>query len=469
MTKKTFTYITLIISFYCLIGCKSQNDPTPLTLNSIDKALLKGWWATSLTNNSQTKIYFGEDNFFYQDTVKEAAPIAGFWRTLTNTVAYSAQLNGSIINNFEITKLTANELTFKTGATTATFTKITLPAITSAPISTIAGTGAFGYTGDGGPALSAQISATAGIFVDKTGNIYFCDRGNQVIRKISAADGKITTIAGTGNSSPNSINFADNSPALSIDLADPVAITMDDTQNFYITEALFNRIDKITADGKITCVAGCSTIQGSSGDGGPAKLATFTYPQGLAVDPQGNLYITSDASGKIRKVSNGIITTIAGTGAKNYNGDGISAINANITPFEISINAKGDIYFTEIDNYRIRKITAATGNISTIAGTGIRGGSGDNGLAVNAQVIPLAIKTLANGDVYFTDMSNTVRKIDGSTGIITRVAGTGYKGYTGDGIHAGAYSLDNPYGLATDATGNLYISEVARIRKIATN
>jgi sugar lactone lactonase YvrE len=473
MTRKTFTYITLIISIYCFIACKSQNDPAPPALTTIDKNLLKGWWATPLTNNSQTKIYFGDDNFFYQDTVKDAAPIAGFWRTSNNSIAYSEQLNSAAIRNFEVIKLTATEMELKIGASTSTFTKITQPAITSAPISTIAGTGTYGYTGDGGPALSAQISATAGIYIDKAGNIYFCDRGNLVVRKIAATDGKITTIAGTGNRNIVDPHYIDNSSAISVDLIDPVFLVGDAAGNIYFTESNFSgRISRITPDGK-KCVGGCE-ISGNdfSGDGGLATKASFKLPQGIAFDTNGNIYIADLGNNKIRKISatDGKVNTIAGTGIDSYDGDGGLAANAKITTVDLSINTNGDIYFSDLSNH-IRKITAATGIITTIAGTGISGSKGDGGPAISANIdLPFGIKVLANGDIYFTELANhTIRKIDGTTGIITRVAGTGYKGYTGDGIHASAYSLDSPYGITTDATGNLYVSEAARLRKIATN
>ncbi|RFZ90420.1 hypothetical protein D0C36_21755 [Mucilaginibacter conchicola] len=465
MSKKLFVLSTCIILL--VFSCKNTETPDPVKPGetTIDKTLLTGWWEP--TDKEKPKIYFGDDNFFYQNLAKDIIPVAGFWQTSNDVIKYSVEQNGTSTTQFKVTKLTATTLEFQNGNTKETFSKVNLPAITTPAISTIAGTGVAGYTGDNGSAKSAQMTSATGVVIDKTGNIFFCDRFNRVIRKISAIDGKINTIAGTGNLNQNSLSFTDNSPALSIDLFDLTTLTIDDAQNLYVTEAQVNRIDKITTDGKISCVAGCSTQQGASGDGGPAKLATFTYPHGLAVDAQGNLYIASDANGKIRKISNGIISTIAGTGAKNYNGDGISATSANIMPFDISITTNGDIYFTEIDHNRIRKITAATGIISTVAGTGVSGNSGDNGPAINAQIIPFGIKALPNGDIYFTDLNNIVRKVNGATGIITTIAGTGYNGYTGDGIHASAYSLADPFGITTDTNGNLYIAERNRIRKVA--
>jgi sugar lactone lactonase YvrE len=455
----------------------SPDKPTPVdtthTDPTIDKALLTGWWAP-IKPDLNAKVYFGADNFFFQDTLtKDITPTAGFWHTAHDTIRYSQTFASPALDIFVVSKLTADSLVVKGGVVTVRYYKINQPPITSTAISTIAGTGMLADYPDGVVASATAMWGTFGISITKTGDIYFCDRGWPLIRKISAADGKVTTIAGYYGSSGGAL-YPPNSSAKNASLALPAFLALDNKENVYITESVGNRIGKITAGGKITCLAGCTTgIQsGFSGDGGPATAALLTDPKGIAIDSLGNVYFADAGNYRIRKISaaDGKITTIAGNGNINYSGDGGQAINAGLTVIGLALDAAGNVYFTDVAANRIRKITTATGIITTIAGTGVRRSAGDDGQATSATFnVPYSIHVDATGDIYILDGNNysyVARKIDARTGIITKVAGTGFNGFTGDGIHATGYSLKNPVSITTDAAGNIYIGEEGRIRKI---
>jgi hypothetical protein len=450
----------------------NPTDTTKIPATTIDKALLTGWWAPTVT--TRAKVYFGTDNFFYLDTLsKDSPPTAGFWRTSGDTIKYSQNLNGPSPATYIVNKLTADSLVVTFDAVKTAYHKIGLPAITSTPISTIAGNGIMADYPDGVVASATAMWGTFGLSITKTGDIYFCDRGWGLIRKISAADGKVTTIAGYYGSSGGAL-YPPNSSATNASLALPAFLALDNQENVYVTESVGNRIGKITPGGKITCLAGCTPgIQsGFSGDGGPATAALLNDPKGIAVDSLGNVYFADGSNYRIRKISaaDGKITTIAGNGNFNYSGDGGQAINAGLAALGLSLDAAGNIYFADVAANRIRKIAKATGIITTIAGTGVRGSTGDGGQATSATFnAPYSIHVNATGDIYILDGNNNsyvARKIDAKTGIIKKVAGTGFNGFTGDGIHATGYSLKSPISITTDAAGNIYVGEEGRIRKI---
>src|SRR5581483_2073139 len=277
----------------------------------------------------------------------------------------------------------------------------------------------------------------------------------------------IQTVAGGGTD--------DGRSALAAGLQNPIGVAFDSTGNFYIADYGNNRIRKVSAaTGIITTVAGNGT-QGFTGDGGPADQAALANPSAIALDPGGNLYIADEGNRRIRKVDarNGIITTIAGNGfgpPGNDSGPALSTFFGDIGG--IALNRAGDIFLVDFSRNKIRKITAATGTIAPIAGTGAWGYSGDGGPATSATfrlssdvpnstavALPRSIVIDDSGNVYFADTFNhRVRKIDGS-GIITTIAGNGAAGFSGDGGPAAAASLNEPTGLALDGAGNLMISE----------
>jgi hypothetical protein len=261
-------------------------------------------------------------------------------------------------------------------------------------ITTVAGNGVAGYSGDGGSATDAHLQFPFGVAIGSSGKIYFSDRNNHCVRMVNEA-GIIATIAGTG-------------------------------------------------------------VDGYSGDGGPATLAQIGWPHGIAVDNAGNVYFSG--YGRLRRVdTSGIITTIAGTGTTGYSGDGGPATNANIVlSWGILVDGMGNIYFSQ--TYRVRKIDAA-GIITTVAGTGVSGYGGDGGPATAAQLHGRARLAADNsGNLYIADeQNNRIRKVD-TAGIITTIVGTGVEGYTGDGGAATAADISLPMGLAIDGNGNIYFS-----------
>ncbi|MEU6475374.1 SMP-30/gluconolactonase/LRE family protein [Streptomyces sp. NPDC047017] len=251
------------------------------------------------------------------------------------------------------------------------------------PIRTIAGTGVGGFEGDEGPAVSARLNYPYGIAVDGTGTLYFSDHGNHRIRKITA-EGTITTIAGTGTAGYK----GDNVPATSTQLNWPRGVAVDGAGTVYIADSSNHRVRKVAADGTISTVAGTGRA-GFGGDGGLAASAQLNNPFGLAVDGAGVLYVAEYNGHRIRRITaDGKITTVAGTGVAGTKGDGGLATSAQLNrPQALAVDGTGGLYIADSDNHRVRKV-AADGTISTVAGTGTAGFGGDDEQAASARLTP---------------------------------------------------------------------------------
>ncbi|OGG44698.1 MAG: hypothetical protein A3F84_28760 [Candidatus Handelsmanbacteria bacterium RIFCSPLOWO2_12_FULL_64_10] len=328
-------------------------------------------------------------------------------------------------------------------------------------IATVAGNGTSGYSGDGGAATSASLFAPIGAAVDGAGNLYIVDQNNHCIRKVSTS-GVITTVAGNGTPGYS----GDGGAATSASLNYPYGVAVDGSGALYIGDQNNHRIRKVSASGMITTVAGNGTA-GYSGDGGAATSASLNYPYGVAVDGSGVLYIADRSNHRIRKVStSGVITTVAGNGMPGYSGDGGAATFASLNlPSSVSVDGSGALYIMDRSNHRIRKVSAS-GVITTVAGNGTAGYSGDGGAAASASLnFPSGVFVDESGVLYVADQHNQrIRKVSAS-GEITTVAGNGTAGYSGDGGAATSASLFYPTGVAVDGSGNLYIADHSRVWK----
>lgn len=328
-------------------------------------------------------------------------------------------------------------------------------------ISTVAGTGTGGYNiaDDSGLATAAQLNNPHGIAVDSVGNLYIAELSSHVIRKITAATGIISTVAGTGVLGSS----GDSGLATAAQLNGPTDIAVDSNGNLYVVDSGNNRIRKVTAaTGIITTIAGDGTAS-HTGDGAPATGATLNNPVSVSLDTAGNIYIAEYAGKTVRKITaaTGIITTVAGGGSSGL-GDGGLATAAELTgPDDAVVDAAGNLYISDYDVNRIRKVTATTGIITTIAGTGGYGFSGDLGLATAAEFqSPGYIALDGDGNVYVADYNNNrIRKITASTGIITTVAGTGARASSGDGAAATAAELKGPWAIEFNTAGDLFIAD----------
>ncbi|MEI9980259.1 MAG: Ig-like domain repeat protein [Edaphobacter sp.] len=256
---------------------------------------------------------------------------------------------------------------------------------TTGHITTIAGTSTQGFSGDNGPAIAATFDSPQGLALDSSNDLYIADTHNHRIRRIDAATGIITTIAGTGTPGYS----GDEAPATTAQLNLPTALAFDSGNNLYIADTRNHRIRKITAStGIITSIAGTDT-QGFSGDNGPATAAAIDSPTGLALDSSNNLYLADTHNQRIRRLdaTTGIITTIAGNGAPGYSGDTAAATTATLAlPHGITIDSNGNLYLADTANHRIRRIDAATGIITTIAGNGTQTFAGDIDPALTASL-----------------------------------------------------------------------------------
>ena len=368
-------------------------------------------------------------------------------------------------------------------------------------ITTIAGTGASGYSGDGGMATEASLNLPNGVAVDSSGNLYITDWRNHRVRKVDTS-GTITTVAGNGEKGFS----GDNGNAVDARLHFPRDIEVDGSGNLYIVDSGNDRVRKVDTSGIITSLAtfkfarglaidasgnvyvsdisghrirkvdtmGTATNiagtgeSGFSGDGGAATSARLDYPDGVAVDGSGNLYIADTYNQRIRKVdTSGTITTVAGTGESGFSGDGGLATAARLAaPRGVAVDGSGNLYIVDTVNHRIRKVDTS-GTITTVAGIGESQYSGDDGPATRARLnSPYGTAVDGSGNVYIADTDNhRIRKVD-TLGNITTVAGTGESGFSGDGGLATAARVDSPEGVAVDGSDNLYIADSSRLRRV---
>ncbi|THU32516.1 T9SS type A sorting domain-containing protein [Niastella caeni] len=331
-------------------------------------------------------------------------------------------------------------------------------------ITTIAGTGQGGFSGDSGLAINARVQSPSSITIDTAGNIYFTDF--QRVRKITAATGIINTICGNGTAGYT----GDGGLAINAQLAGPKSITCDDAGNLYIADNNNNVIRKITAaTGIITTYAGTG-VSGSGGDGGPATLAQLAYSYAIAADAAGNLYLSDNNKIRMVKAATGIITTVAGNGA-GYTGDGGHALLATfLNPRYLTVSRAGNLYIHDFNNYVIRKVTGATNIINTYCGNHTVGTSGIGGPVADAQLYQFNSITVDKlNNIYLTDNSNhKVYRIDAANGFINTVAGTGNQGLNhGNGGPATSANIISPTGVATDSTGNFYfLDNGIAVRKV---
>ena len=311
------------------------------------------------------------------------------------------------------------------------------------------------------PGTSASLSAPQAVAVDSTGNVFFVEQ-NAVVR-LDATTGILTLVAGNGTAGFS----GDNGPATSACLSDPSGVVLDAAGDIFIADTANNRIREVI-NGVITTVAGSGypgSAGGFSGDGGPATSAQLNNPYGAAVDSTGNIYIADTNNNRVRKVSNGVITTVAGNGTAGFSGDGGPTTSAQLNyPLDVAVDFAGNVYIADSDNYRVREVT--NGVITTVAGNGTAGFSGDNGPAISAELgLPEGISVDSAGRIYIADeLNNRIRKV--SNGAITTVAGGGTT--LGDNGLATAAQLNAPAGVAVDSLGNLYIADESnnRIRKV---
>jgi len=326
-------------------------------------------------------------------------------------------------------------------------------------ITTIAGNGINAFAGDGGAATNASVSRPAAMAMDVAGNLYIADSDNNRIRKVDT-NGFITTVAGY------SAGYSgDGGAATNAKLFYPYGVAMDTVGNLYIADSINNRVRVVDTNGIIRTVAG-NGIAAYAGDGGAATNASLNTPWSVTADAVGNLFIVDTANNRIRKVAtNGIITTVAGNGTYGYSGDGGPATNANLSsPRGVAVDSVGSLYIADYENNCVRRV-GTNGIITTVAGNGSSGNSGDGGRATNATFQYTAGVALdAAGNLYIVDTGNCrIRKVV-TNGIITTVVGNGSAGYTGDGGAPTNASLYFPYGVMSDAVGNVYIGDTANYR-----
>jgi hypothetical protein len=329
-------------------------------------------------------------------------------------------------------------------------------------IATVAGDGQKGYAGDGASALQAELSGPSGIAFDGAGGFYFADTNNHRIRHVDAS-GVITTVAGNGTAGFT----GDGGSALLSEISSPSSVSSDGAGGFLIADAGNERIRRVDAGGTITTVAGNGRY-GFLGDGGPAVNAQLNYPAEVSPDGSGGYYIADEFNNCVRRVdAGGIITTVAGNEVNGFAGDGGPATDARLNyPTGVASDGAGGFYIADSSNERIRRVDAH-GIITTVAGNGRYGFSGDGGPAVNAQLnYPAEVAANGAGGFFVADSSNErIRQVD-ANGVITTVAGDGHGGFAGDGGPATDARLDSPTGMAIDGTGGILISDTgnARIR-----
>jgi len=398
----------------------------------------------------------------YTTTLSDATP-TGTWSSSNTAIATVG--TGGIV-----TGVAAGNVLISYTASTSCGPASALAEVTvgNPVITTFAGTGTSGFTPNGSAATATAMTTPIHTSIDASGNIYYTDYLNSVVRRISTA-GIVTTYAGNGVTG----YLGDGGPATNARLDNPAGTAIDAAGNLYIADYQGYEIRKVTPAGIISTIAGTGSA-GIGADGIQATASAINHCWGVAVDGSGNVYFSDRYNHDIRKINtSGIVTTIAGTGGTpGFSGDGGPATAALLDqPLDLIFDPAGNLYIADGSNNRIRKITPA-GIISTIAGNGTPGFGGDGGPATALSVemnVPVGLALDSAGDLYFGDYGNNrIRKIT-PAGIISTIAGTGGSGYNGDGISPTAATLTTPQGVAVYGPGNIYICDASnyRIRKIS--
>jgi streptogramin lyase len=328
----------------------------------------------------------------------------------------------------------------------------------------VVGTGVKGFSGDGASPARAQLDGPFDVALDSRGNLHISDTGNQRIRRFDPSTGIITTVVGNGSK-----GFAgDGGPATSAKIDEPYGIAIDGGDNLYFVDRLNRRIRRVDSKTGIITTAAGDGSKAFSGDGGPATRAGLVEPNGIALDGKGRLFVADVADQRVRLVDlmTGIITTFAGTGKRAHEGDGGPASKASIAgPRAVEVGRDGTVWVLEREGNTLRAVDPKTGLISTRAGTGKKGYTGDGGPAIDATFNgPKELGLDAGGNIFVVDTENhAIRRIDAATGRITTVAGDGHKG-EGDIDGPGSDRLDRPHGVAATPDGSILIGDTGRNR-----
>ena len=423
-------------------------------------------FSSSVTGNSDSTVTW---------SINGVPGASGIFGTITPTGLYTPPAT------LPIPAFVSIAATSNADSTASAATQVHVLAAAPGTISTIAGDGSSGYSGNGLAANNAQLSGPSGIAFDGPGNMFIADSQNNVIRRVDAVTNDISTIAGNGYAGYS----GDGGVGTSARLNNPTHVVFDRVVNLYITDGDNDRIRKINAlTDEITTIAG-NGFAGYSGDGGLATSAELNFPDGVAIDSNGNLFIGDALNNRVREVTiaTGDITTVAGDGAQGYSGDGAPASQVELFfPSRPFIDSAGNIYIADYKNNRVRRVDATTKIITTVAGTGSAGYSGDGGAATSAELNgPISIVVDSAGVLYIADAANErIRAVNTNTnvvtvfgvaiqpGVIQTVVGSGVAGYQGDGGKATSARINGPTGLALDPQGNLIFADSANsvVRKV---
>ncbi len=325
-------------------------------------------------------------------------------------------------------------------------------------IITTVGTGEKGYRGDGRPAAEAHLSEPFMCAFDTDGNLYIAEATNHCVRRVDVDSGVITTIAGKGDQGYS----GDGGPATGATFNQPYSLQVDSNGDVYVVDRLNYVIRKVdAATGIINTVAGTGEA-GYGGDGGPGTMAQFREPNDCFLDGSGGLFIADIQDQRIRRLdlASGIITTFAGNGEKERSGDGLPATEASILGARaVCMDSAGNTYIAEREGNGIRMVDTQ-GIMHTLAGTGEFGYDGDGGPALLATWgAPKAIRCDHAGNLLVVDTENhAIRRIESATSLVTTIAG-GRRGGEGDGGPATLAGMDRPHGLDLDTAGNIYIAD----------
>ncbi len=344
----------------------------------------------------------------------------------------------------------------------------TAAALNAAEIRTVAGTGVRGFSGDGGPATAAQINDPFGVIRGPDGALWFCEYGGQRVRRITA-DGKIQTVAGNGQTGYS----GDGGPALGATMNKPHEIRFDKAGNLFIVDMVNHAVRRVDAKTQVITTFAGTGQPGYGGDGGPAAKAQFKQPHSIQFDPSGeHLYICDIGNNVIRRVEmkTGVISTFAGTGKAGETPDGAPLTGTPLKgPRSLDFDAKGDLWLVTREGNQVFRFDMKTGVIHHVAGTGKKGFTGNGGPAREATLSgPKGIALDAEGNAWLADTeSHSVRMIEAKTGKLLLMAGTGEKGDGPDGDPLGC-KMARLHGIFVDKDGAIYIgdSEAHRVRML---